>query len=419
MARPKKTDTKTEEKTQEDSFGFNPNDFLNDYLKKTKTEHFNYEEAAEEYIVSSNSLILDSAVQLGAGCHRMIGVNGGGKTALSLTYMNNFLKYDKKRRRGIYIKAEGRLSKEMKQRSGITFIENGNKVDEWQDGTCFVFETRIYEVAADFIYQMIEKSAGGDVQYFFILDSVDGLIARNDIVKGFDESNKVAGGAVILSNLFKRIGIPLTKRGHIGIFISQVRAEVKIDPYDSQPKRVIASTGGNALLHAPDYILEFIPKYDGDNILEDETKKYDPIKNKIVGHFAKIKIQKASNENRGMIVKYPIRHKLDPISGHQVWNDKEIADILVAEEMMQAKGAWCSLSEDFYETVKKLVGEDFENKFNGRQKLLDFITSNKTYPKLRNQMIEYLKDMVKVKGSSFLHIEQSKEESEETDVMEG
>ena len=52
-----------------------------------------------------------------------------------LEVMKNFLKEPNSR--GVYIKAEGRLSKEMKERCGVNFCNNEEK---WENGNCFIFD---------------------------------------------------------------------------------------------------------------------------------------------------------------------------------------------------------------------------------------------------------------------------------------
>ena len=63
-------------------------------------------------------------------------------------------------------------------------------------------------------------------RYIFILDSVDGLMTKGDSQKSMTEATKVAGGAVISSMLMNKISLALSKRGHMAIFISQVRSEI-------------------------------------------------------------------------------------------------------------------------------------------------------------------------------------------------
>jgi len=88
-------------------------DQLKSFLKNNKDSHYNFEESIE-YKISSGSLLLDYFLNggIGTGLHRFCGINEGGKTSCALQFMKNFLDQPKKRK-GFYIKAEGRLSKEM------------------------------------------------------------------------------------------------------------------------------------------------------------------------------------------------------------------------------------------------------------------------------------------------------------------
>ena len=205
--------------------------------------------------------------------------------------MKNFLK-TVPNGRGFYIKAEGRLSKEMQRRSGVDFVFDS---DEWADGNCFVFECNIYETVVEALRMLVGKNEN-NTKYCFILDSVDGLIAKGDMDKPFEDSKKVAGGAVIASDFMKRVSIALAKRGHMAIFVSQVRADIKLDPYSKAPVRQTSATGGNALLHFANFILEFEPCFKTDQILQKPNEKYDQEKNKIIGRYAKITVKKSPNE---------------------------------------------------------------------------------------------------------------------------
>jgi RecA/RadA recombinase len=93
----------------------------------------------------------------------------------------------------------------------------------------------------------------------------------------------------------KKMSIALAKRGHMAIFISQVRSDIKLDPYAANKDiRQTTATGGNALLHFANWILEFEPRFNKDLILEKPNEKYDPVKNKIIGHTAKLIIKKST-----------------------------------------------------------------------------------------------------------------------------
>jgi len=330
---------------------------LESFLKNNKNDHYNFENEIT-YKVSSGSLQFDLQLNggFGPGLHRFVGMNEGGKTSESLEIVKNFLR-DIPNTKAFYIKAEGRLSPEMRERSGVKFVFSA---EEWDVGTCFVFESNIYETVVDIMRELVAKN-DEKIKYCFLLDSVDGLITRGDLDKSFEDSNKVAGGAVIAANFMKRLSIALAKRGHMAIFISQVRADIKIDPYTKAPVRQTSATGGNALLHFANYIIEFEPRYKGDLILQDPNNKTPDIqKNPIIGHFAKVTVKKSPNEKTNMTISYPIRYGRK--NGTSIWIEKEIVDLLYAWEFIEKKGSWINLSEEFKEMLQ-------ENNFNLSDKI--------------------------------------------------
>ena len=88
---------------------------LGSFLKTNKEDHYNFEDEID-YKVSSGSLQFD--LQLGGGfgpgLHRFVGMNEGGTTSESLEVMKNFCN-SLPNAKGFYIKAEGRLSPEMRE----------------------------------------------------------------------------------------------------------------------------------------------------------------------------------------------------------------------------------------------------------------------------------------------------------------
>jgi RecA/RadA recombinase len=316
--------------------------------------------------------------------HRFVGFTEGGKTSASLEVMKNFLN-TVPNSKGFYIKAEGRLSDEMRTRSGVKFVFDA---DEWEAGTCFVFESNIYETVVDAMRKLVMYNEEKN-KYMFIIDSVDGLIAKNDLDKTFEESTKVAGGAVIAANLMKKISIALTKRGHMAIFISQVRSDIKLDPYSSAPIRQTSATGGNALLHFANFIFEFEPRFEGDIILKDPAiKKADAVKNPIIGHYCKIYIKKSPNEKSKNRVSYPIKYGRK--DGRSVWLEKEIVDMLMTWELVSRSGAWYYTSDELRELAKK-SGTELPEKFQGENAVFQFIENDE---KLTKTLHKYFVDMI-------------------------
>ena len=370
---------------KEESSIVTSSDVLSSFLKNNKQDHYNFEEDCD-YKVSSGSLQLDIRMGggFGPGLHRFCGINEGGKTSQALEVMKNFLN-SIPNSKGFYIKAEGRLSNEMKERSGVKFTTSA---EDWDVGKCFVFESNIYETVVDVMRNLVSNNQEG-IKYYFLLDAVDGLITKGDLDKTFEDSNKVAGGAVIAANFMKRLSIALAKRGHMAVFVSQVRADIKLDPYSKAPIRQTSATGGNALLHFANWILEFEPRFNGDLILQDSSnKKIDIEKNPPIGHWAKVTVKKSPNEKTNLTIPYPIRYGRK--NGTSIWVEKEIVDLLYAWEFMNRSGAWVKPSEEFIELIKDQGIETPEN-FQGEKGLFKYIEEN---PKLVKFLASYFKNSI-------------------------
>lgn len=369
---------KKKENTQVGSRGL-----LNSFLKNNKDDHFNYEEQIN-YRVSSGSLEFDHHLDggFGPGLHRFVGMNEGGKTSESLEVMKNFLKMPKAK--GVYIKAEGRLSDEMIKRCGIKFVYDA---EDWEDGTCFVFESNIYETVVDLMRQLVTTNDEKN-KYCFVLDSVDGLIKKSDNDKKFEEAVQVAGGANIAAHFMKKMSIALGKRGHMAIFISQVRADIKLDPYVKGNVRQTTATGGNALLHFANWIIQFEPRYQGDLILQNPSnKKMDSKTNPAIGHYAKVTVKKSPNEKTNTVINYPIRY--GRTGGNSIWVEKEIVSTLEAWEFIKKAGAWISITDDFRDVLAE-GGFSLPEKVQGENKLFSLIEDD---PALCQYLLTYFQNM--------------------------
>lgn len=391
-------------KTKEDTASniLTSQDQLKSFLKNNKDFHYNYEENVN-YVVSSGSLIFDYNLNggLGPGLHRFCGMNEGGKTSSALRFMKSFLDEPDKRK-GFYVKAEGRLSREMIERSGVKFVFNA---EDWVEGTCFVFESNIYEVVVDALRELVKKN-DEKIKYFFLLDSVDGLIRKCDLDKTFEESAKVAGGAVIAADFMKRVSIAMQKFGHIAIFISQVRADIKLDPYSKAPIRQTTATGGNALLHFANWIVEFEPRFKNDLILEDQNGQYDEFKNPYIGHQVCITVKKSPNEKTNSKIKYPIKYGRK--NGTSNWVEKEIYDFLIMWELVQKRGAWLSFDEDFVNSLKEAGFESFPLQIQGAAKFERLINEDE---KLRNYFVNYIKNNILTLTDGIYNTDEQEEET--------
>lgn len=342
--------------------GKNSVELLKDYLSENSDDHFNDIEE-KNYIVSTGSLIFD--IEVGGGIRpsilRMSGVSGGGKTSASLSILHNFLN-EPAGRKGFYIKAEGRLSKEIKERSGVKFVYTP---EDWVDGTCYVFKTNIYETAANLVHKLVSNNPE-EVSYFFIIDSMDALIPKGDKDKTFEESGKVGAGATISSHFLRKMALPFSVGGHICVMISQVRSTVSINPYAKTDPKLTNASGGNAPLHYSDWIFEVQPRYNADIIADKDGKT--------IGHWAKIIFRKSPNEKEGNLVKYPIKHK--QIGGGSVWKEYELSDLLLSWEMIKKNRAWFQASEDLNSELLENTGFKFPENFQGENSIVSSLEEN-------------------------------------------
>ena len=346
---------------------------IQSYLEHNKGDHYNFEEE-RKYTVSSGSLLLD--IEMGGGIKpgiiRASGVTEGGKTSCALSFARNFQKMDNSM--VIYIKAEGRLSDDMVERSGV----------DTNDEKWFVYKCNVYESVIDFMRQMV-KDNPTDTRYMFIIDCMDALVPRGDLEKGADEALKVAGGSLLSSDFLRRMALGLATRGHICYMVSQVRATVKINPYEKGDPKVTNASGGNAILHYSDWILEFQPRWVKD-IISTEAQG----KGELLGHWCKIIFRKSANEKTGTEVRYPIRYHR--VGGKSVWVEYEVVDMMLQWGMATRKGAWVTVSDEVIEEVKKETDLDFEKQHQGMDNFRKYFEDNKEIGKyMFNKFREVLK----------------------------
>lgn len=335
--------------------------FLND--KDNKKYHFNnFEEL--NYRIPSGSLNLDIAMGGGltSGAHRFTGINEGGKTSCALSFAKNFQDHFGKKAMVIVVKSEGRLSQDILERSGI----------DTDPDRFFVFDCNVFEKVFELVRNLVMDNKD-DRKYMFIIDSVDALCRINDLDKGFDEPEQVAGGALITSVFLKKMVLPVSKMGHVMILTSQVRVEVATNPYASRGGPKTKQAGGNAVKHYANFILEFEERYTSDIMFTNPSATRIEDKGDPIGHYCKIRFRKSVNEKTGAQVRYPIRY--GRTGGNSVWKEKEVLDMMFAFQMAIKKGAWISFSEDLI-TELESKSIEYESKFQGEQKLLNYLESN-------------------------------------------
>ena len=183
--------------------GVSPVDQIQAYLEQNKGDHYNFEEE-RSYAVSSGSLLMDIEMGggIGPGVIRASGITEGGKTSCALAFAKNFQKMDNSM--VVYFKAEGRLTKEMVKRAGID-----QDPLKWRE-----IKSNVYETVINLMRQLVQNN-DRNFKYMFIIDSMDSLVPKNDLEKGPEEANKVAGGALLSSDFLRKMALGLSTRGHI------------------------------------------------------------------------------------------------------------------------------------------------------------------------------------------------------------
>ena len=319
--------TKEESKPKESSLGL-----LDKYLKDNSEYHYAFD-GNIDYVVSSGSLSLD--IEMGGGIRpgivRSSGITEGGKTSNALAFAANFQRLHPDNGVIVYIKSEGRLSADIIDRAGVS-----TDPARWK-----VIPTNDYEFVIDLMRGLIRDKEEGKY-YFFILDSLDALVPRNDLLKSATEANKTAGAALLTADLLRKMAAAFSARGHICFLISQVRSNIQINPYAKGDPKVTNASGGNAALHYSDWILEFQQRWQKDIIKDKDDKP--------TGHWCKIMFRKTPNEKTGQEVKYPIKYGRK--NGQSIWIEYEVIDALLTWEMAVAKGAWVTISDSLIKELK-------------------------------------------------------------------
>ena len=150
----------------------NYSDLINTFLKGSeyRNYHFAFEKPID-YKVSTGSLLFDLATDggFGPGLIRFIGQFSGGKTSEGLEIAKNFQRTVPKPF-VLYVNAEGRLSHDMLEKSGI----------DYEDDSKFkVLPTNTLHVCFDTIRKCIMENMAlpqeDRSQFLFIIDSMDAL----------------------------------------------------------------------------------------------------------------------------------------------------------------------------------------------------------------------------------------------------
>lgn len=306
---------------KKDEPAFSPSQMIRQILDDNPESHYNFVKPSN-YNVSSSSLNLDleTGGGLKPGMVRFIGPRESGKTSAALAYAHNFQLRFKGRCHVVYFKSEGRISLELLARTGVDVSEEAFSL----------METNVYELIANTVDNLIKNSPEG-FYYLFIVDSVDAIRNKAQLEQIAGENIQPGTAGKNMSEFFAKNSLPMGKKGHIGIFISQERATIDMNPYIPKAQRQGSSGGGNAIQHYTDWCFNFKPKHKSSQIYEND----DP-KGKVLGHVCEIEFLKSTNEKTFQKVSYPIRYGQPP--GKSVWREREIGDVLIKYEHVKKAG---------------------------------------------------------------------------------
>lgn len=362
---------------------------LSSVLNDHKEEHLNYTERVY-WKCSTGSLTLDAATgMVSPGLWRLTGNFNCGKTPTALEIIRNmFLEVPNSK--AVWVIAEGRgLSEQNVERCGLKFVE---KPEDWEVGTVFILRSNIYELFIKTLKTLILDNEE-QIRYAFVVDSIDGLLLRDDSKKDVTDAQKVAGPQALTKKFMQTLSLRMFHHGHLLIFISQVTAEIKLDQYSRSPDRGGNFSGGNSALHASDIILNFSSPFAGDFILDSSSGKFNDGKTKPLGQEVRVEIGKAlKEESKKMKLTYPIKFGRKP-SG--VWVEREIGDLLLAWGLVVKSGAWIKVGETILEKIRA-IDPEFPETVQGAEKFYQlFETRPEVVTLLRNEFLPILSGKVK------------------------
>lgn len=275
--------------------------------------------------------------------------------------------------KGIFFKAEGRLSVDIRARSGLTFVDNPA---DWKAGTVFVYSGNKFERIASMLETLLKDMYSKGEHLCAAIDSLDGLMLANDAEKdiwGGKESPKVAGVQLLTKLLFRRVALPIVHYDSLLVITSQYSAPISLDPYAAPGPRQISGGGGSSAMHQSDYVFEMGQRYNGDYILEDENAKPDPVKNKIVGIWATYNIKKSGTDVSGIRIKVPIKKGR---VGCAIWVEKEVVDMAMSFDLVKRSGAWFSFDTNIIKEAKE-AGIAIKEKVQGLNGLYEYIENER------------------------------------------
>jgi hypothetical protein len=315
--------------------------------------------------ITTGSLIFDQILEGGYRCgwSRFSSPEECGKTSQGLVWGKNWQKHFPENGMVIYFNAEGRITKDLLDRSGIDTSKNKFRIIDSNNG--------------DFIFDLTEKlilDNPNGLRYFWIYDSSDAMKRSQDEGKGFSEPEKIGGQATLNSAAGRRLSLPISIKGHHLYMCSQIRAKMATGPAGGGS----APSGGNAPKFYSSLTGEIAKPWSDTFLYENPSDK----KSRIIGRMVTIKLKKTPNEKSDMPVEFPVKYGL--IGG--VWRNYESMMMAQMWDFYKAQGTWFTINEEFAQELSENKIE-FETKVQGEKNLINLFDNNQ-------KLSEYVIDKV-------------------------
>jgi len=334
-------------------------------------------ESLETYDTISVSPALDMALGGGLREGQVVVMTGDPKTGKTTTALYAAAKAQAKGKKVYYLNTEGRLTKQNFR--GIKGLDvDAIKIVQATDDTPIV--------SAETYLNIMERLLKEEENLFLICDSTSNMVPQDEI-DGEIRTGVRNALPRLLSMFFKRISGDVSRMKAIAVFITHN----------------IANTGGS----------RFAPSKMADcgNMLQFQAGT-----NMVITHRGKWEVPKESGNHVGQVANWLIKTSAaggTPMSTAASWirygigidESQEIAQIATDFALIQAKGAWYTISCLVDKATHPIVHEYLSTnevdlsdeeavtkafKFQGMEKLVNFLNENQD---LRDIVIEEVRDL--------------------------
>jgi RecA/RadA recombinase len=306
------------------------------------------DEIKQQDIITTSSFEFDQRLGGGfrdSGWSRFYSDPECGKTSIALKWGANWQNKYKGDAYVLFFNAEGRITRELIERSGIDTSKERFKI----------VDTNNYEAIFTITEKAVLENSSGR-RYFVIVDSSDACERQIDKGKQFGDADKIAGGASIISAAGRRLSLLFNVTGHHLFISSQVRDKMATGPMAGKGEQK-APSGGNAPKFYSSLTCQIKTPWTDRYIYENPSDT----KSKIIGRICEIKLIKTPNESTGSTVFYPVKYGL--VGG--VWRAYEA--FMVSQACGIISGTtWLTIEDSFYDDMQK-NGISVEQKFQGEK----------------------------------------------------